>query len=87
MQRIWKEYLEDLYNIDTQEQVKVLICGFDGIRKGNYFGGEPIGRAEVEMRVGKLKNGKSAGKDESTGERIKKWRWLDVGLDLEWCCA
>ena len=23
-----------------------------------YFGGEPIGRAEIEVRVGKLKNGK-----------------------------
>ena len=37
------------------------------IRRGNYFGGEPIGRAEVEVRVGKLKNGKVAGKDEITG--------------------
>ena len=34
------------------------MCGFDGIRRGNYFGGEPIGR--VEVRVGKLKNGKAA---------------------------
>ena len=34
---------------------------FDGIRRGNYFGREPIGRAEVEVRVGKLKNGKAAG--------------------------
>ena len=25
---------------------------------GNYFGGELIGRAEVEMRVGKLKSGR-----------------------------
>ena len=36
------------------------MCGFDGIRRGNYFGGEPIGRDEVEVRVGKLKNGKAA---------------------------
>ena len=41
--------------IDTQEKVAVHICGLDGIRRGNYFGGEPIGRAEVEVRVGKLK--------------------------------
>ena len=34
---------------------------FNGIRRGNYFGGEHIGRAEVEVRVGKLKNGKVAG--------------------------
>ena len=31
------------------------MCGFDGIRRGNYSRGEPIGRAEVEVRVGKLK--------------------------------
>ena len=47
--------------------------GFDGIRRGNYFGGEPIGRAEVEVRVGKLKNGKAASKDEIKGEMIV-WR-------------
>ena len=41
------------------------MCGFDGIQRGNYFGGEPIGKAEVEVRVGKLKNGKVAGKEES----------------------
>ena len=40
------------------------MCGFVGIRKGNYFGGEPTGRDEVEVRVGKLKNGKVAGKNE-----------------------
>ena len=34
------------------------------------FGGEPTGRAEVEVRVVKLK-GKAAGKDEITGEMIK----------------
>ena len=61
MRRIWKEYLEDLYNIDAQEQVAVHMCGFDGIRKGNYFGGDPIGRAEVEVRVRKFKYGKAAG--------------------------
>ena len=32
------------------------MCGFDWIQKGNYFGGEPIGRAVVEVRVRKLKN-------------------------------
>ena len=40
--KIWKEYFEDLYNIDTQEEIAVHMCGFDGIRRGNYFGGEPI---------------------------------------------
>ena len=52
VRRIWMEYFEDLYNIDTQEQVAVYMCGFDGIRRGSYFGGEPIGRTEVEVRVG-----------------------------------
>ena len=58
------------------------MCGFDGIRRGNYFGGEPIGRAEVEMRVAKLKNGKAAGKDEipremikGRGDRVVDWIW------------
>ena len=58
MRKIWREYFEDLYNIDTQEEVAVYMCGFDGIRRGNNFGGEPIGRIEVELRVGKLKNGR-----------------------------
>ena len=69
--KICKQYFEDLYNIDTQEEVAAPMCDFDGIQRGNYFGGEPIGRDEVEMRVGKLENGKAAGKDEITGEMIK----------------
>ena len=40
------------------------MCNYDGARIGNYFGGEPVRRTEVEIRVGKLKNGKTAGKDE-----------------------
>ena len=52
--------------------------GFDGIRRGSYFGREPIGRAEVELRVGKFKNEKAAGRDEITGEMVK-----GGGLDLE----
>ena len=31
--KVWKEYFEDLYNIDTQKQVGVHVCGFDGIRR------------------------------------------------------
>ena len=69
--KIGKEYFEDLYDIDTQEEVAVHMCGFDAIRRGNYFGGEPVGRAEVEVRVDKLKNGKAAGKNEITEEMIK----------------
>ena len=60
-----------MYNKDTQKELAVHMCDFDGIRRGNYFRGEPMGRAEVEVRVGKLKNGKTASKDEITGEMIK----------------
>ena len=35
--KIWKEYFEDLYNIDTQEHAAVYMCGFDGVRRCNYF--------------------------------------------------
>ena len=42
------------------------MCGFEGMRTGNYFGGESIGRAEFELIVSRLKNGKAAGKDEIT---------------------
>ena len=63
---------------------------FDGVRKGNYFGGEPIKRMEVEVRVGKLKNGKAAGKDEITGEMIKggvdsvvDWIWRLCNMAFE----
>ena len=38
VRRTWKEYFEDLYNKDTQEQVAVHMCGFDEVRKGNYLG-------------------------------------------------
>ena len=47
------------------------MCNLDGIRRSNFFGGESVGRAEVEVRMGKLKNGEAAGKDEFTGEMIK----------------
>ena len=44
--------------------------GYDGIWRGDYFGGETIRRAKVEVRVRKLKNVKATGKDEITGEKI-----------------
>ena len=28
---IWKEYFEDLYNINKQEEFALHMCGFDGI--------------------------------------------------------
>ena len=51
---ISKEYFEDLYNIDIQEQVAVSKSSFDEFRRGNYFAVEPIRGTEVEVRVGKL---------------------------------
>ena len=58
------------------------MCSFDGTRRGNYSGGGPIERAEVELKVGKLKNGKAASKDEITGkkinggsDRVVDWIW------------
>ena len=88
MRRLWKEYFENLHNMGIQEQFAVHMCGFDG--RGNCFGGEPIGRAEVEIGVGKLKNGKAAGKDEVTGEMIKgggdrvvDWIWRLCNMAFE----
>ena len=31
LRRIWKEYFEDLYDINTQEQVAIHMCSSDGI--------------------------------------------------------
>ena len=44
VRRIWKDYFKNLYNINTQEQVTVYMYGFNGIQRGNYFGGELIKR-------------------------------------------
>ena len=66
------------------------MCGFDGIHRGNYFGGEPIGRVEVEVRVGKLNNRNTVGKDEITGEMLKgggdrvgEWIWKVCNMEFE----
>ena len=82
VQRMWKEYFENLYYIDIQEQVEFHICGFDGVRRGNVFGGKVIRRTEVEVGVGKLKNGKAVGKDEVTEEVIKGGG--EKGVDWIW---
>ena len=42
----------DLYNIDTQEQVTVRMCGCDGVRRSNYFGGQPIKRMGLSQEWG-----------------------------------
>ena len=69
--KIWKHHYEALCNMDTEEEVTIHMCGFDGVQRGNYFGGEPIRGTEVEVRVGKLKDGKVARKNEVTGEVVK----------------
>ena len=63
---------------------------FDETRRGNYFGGEPIGKAEVQVRVSKLKNGKAASKDEITiemkkdgGDRVVDWIWRMSNMAFE----
>ena len=66
-----KDYYEDLYNIDNQEEVGFRMYSFYGVQRSNYIGGEPIKRIEVEVRMKKLKNGKASGKDEVTGETVK----------------
>ena len=70
MPRIWEDYFEDLYNITTQEQVAVNMCGFEGVRRGTYFGREPITITDVRIRVRKLKNGKASAKDEVSGAKV-----------------
>ena len=37
----WKEYLEYLYNVDTEDQVFA-------VSTGNYFGGKSVSRVEME---------------------------------------
>ena len=49
VRRIWVEYYEDLHNTDTKEQVAVHMYGFNGVQRGNYFGGELIRRKDVEV--------------------------------------
>ena len=90
MRSIWKEYFEDLYDIDTQEQAPVHMYCFNGILRSNYFRGEQTGKVEIEVRVGKLKNGKAAAKYEINGEIIKgggdrvvDWMWRLCNIFFE----
>ena len=43
--KIWKDYFEDLYNVDVGE--KVSICGFDIARMGYCY--ESVGRIKLEV--------------------------------------
>ena len=62
----------------------------DGVWRDNYLGRESIKRVGVEVKGGKLKNGKAAGKDEVTGEVIKgedgrvvDWIWRLCNIAFE----
>ena len=48
MQRIWKENFEDMYNIETQEQVAVHMCDFDGF--GEVTASEENPLEELRLR-------------------------------------
>ena len=58
------------------------MCDDDGVRRWNYFGGEPIRKTEVVERVKKLENEKAACKDEVTEEMVKGGG--DVVVDWIW---
>ena len=68
------------YNIDNQEKVAVQMFSFNVFRIGNYFAGELI-KTEAEVKVGRLKNGRGAGKVEAMEEMIK-----GGDMVLDWIC-
>ena len=63
MMRISKGYFEEFNYMDTEEQVRV--------QRGNHFGEESIRMTEVEVRLGKLKNGKTGGENKITGKIVE----------------
>ena len=86
MRRIWKKYFKYIYNVDTQEEVGVHVCGYDGVRRGNYFGGERIRKIEVEERVKKLKNGKDEVTEDMVkggGDMVADWIWKLCNMVFE----
>src|SRR5678816_2366098 len=79
---VWRKHFESLHIIGGYEEVIVSVCGFDGARRNRYFEDEVMSKEEVMGRVRNLKNGKSGGIDEITGEMIKNggemvidWIW------------
>ena len=75
--RTWKEYFEDLYNMDIGEQVAIHMCVFDQVQRGKYFGGEQIMRTEVEARVRKLEMIKGG------GDMVVDWIWRLCNMAFE----
>ena len=68
--------------MDTHEHVTVHMCGFDGIRRGNYFRGRLVRRTGVEVRVRKLRNRKDAIKGGHWRDR-KGWRCDGSEMELD----
>ena len=47
VRKVWREHFESLHNVGNNEEVIVIVCGFDGVRRNGYLGGEVITREEV----------------------------------------
>ena len=58
------------------------ICGFYGIRRGNYFEEELIRRNDKDVRLKRPRNRKVADKVEVNGEMVK----VGVRLVIDWAC-
>ena len=54
--RIWSDFFLTFF-VDSQKQVAIRMCGFNGVHRGNYFRGEMI-KTELQVRVRKINNGK-----------------------------
>ena len=70
--KIWKDFSENHYNMDTLKQVTIQICGLDDVQRGNYFRGVLIRGNEVQTGVRKLNNGKAP------------WWWTGSGGCIIW---
>ena len=49
------KYFENFYNVDTPNKIEVGMYIFYGDRTIVYYGGKPVSRNEVEIKVKKLK--------------------------------
>ncbi len=70
MKGVWKGYVEQLMNNDTEGEAVVTSMGIEAGR-GRLPIQREIGRAEVEKAIARLKSGKAAGMDGITAEMLK----------------
>ena len=49
--RTWKEYFEERYYINIEEQLTLSVWGFNLAGKGNDFVGDPLRQAGIEVRA------------------------------------